>query len=166
MAGAIKKERIINSWLTLVDHGAGNTHRIYEATENNLEHAQLPDVVWKHDVVSTGMFGKGRDFLVINHRALREYAMFINVRDYGQHLDCAWFVTCQPGLLKRALSRAAAGHPDALSANLDLFNKLDLEAWITAVHHAFIEPIRELKGELQQDIAGMNTQSKGYLSVW
>jgi hypothetical protein len=163
----IKKERIINSWGGLVERGAGNGPRIYEETEKNLQSLSMPDVTWRREKVNTRRWMRvERDFLIVNHARLREYIIFLNVRDFGMNLDCAWFVTCQPGILKRSLSRAAAGHPDALSQNLDLFNKLDLEAWIGSVHHAFLEPIKTLKGELDQDISTLNTQSKGYLSIW
>ena len=92
--------------------------------------------------------------------------MFLSARDYGQHLDCAWFLTCQPSLFKKAISRYAAGNANALSMNLDVFAQQDLSAWTSVVHHAFLRAIKELMEELKQDITGMNTTSKGYLSVW
>jgi hypothetical protein len=166
MAVTIRKDKIMDKWLTIVDNGAGSRERIYTATETYLGQAQLPGVGWKRDNVSTGMFGANREFLCVSNQGLREYGMFLCARDYGQHLDCAWFLTCQPGLFKKAISRYAAGNANALSMNLDVFAQQDLSAWISVVHHAFLRSIKELMEELQQDISGMNTTSKGYLSVW
>jgi uracil DNA glycosylase len=49
---------------------------------------------------------------------------------------------------------------------IDVFDQQDLSAWVSVVHHAFVKSIKEIMEELKQDITGMNTRSKGYLSVW
>ena len=102
MAVTLSKDRVLDQWSSLVHNGAGNTERIYKMTEEFLDDSNLPGVIWKRDKVSTGMFGASRDFLVVDHRALTEYKMFLCARDYGRHLDCAWYLTCKPGLLKKS----------------------------------------------------------------
>jgi hypothetical protein len=92
--------------------------------------------------------------------------MFLCARDYGQHLDCAWYLTCKPGLFKKAVSKYAAGNVTALSMNLNVFAQQDLSAWGHIVHQSFLQAIKELMEGLKQDISRMNTQSKGYLSAW
>jgi hypothetical protein len=166
MAVTIKKDRVLDSWMTIVENGAGNRDRVYSMTQLKLEEAGLPGVTWKRDDVSSGMFGASREFLVVHKRELREYSMFICARDFGQHLDCAWFLTCQPGLFKKAVSKYASGNANAMSMNLDVFNQQDLSAWVHVVHRAFLHANKELMEELKQDITGMNTRSKGYLAVW
>src|SRR5687768_14745624 len=159
MAVTIRKDRVLDNWQKIVDNGSGNRDSIYTKTETYLTQASLPNVTWRRDAVNTGLFKTTREFIVVNHGELREYVMFLCARDYGQHLDCAWYVTCRPGLFKRAVSKAAVGHQNALSLNLDVFNQQDLEAWVSCVHHAFLRSIQELMEELKQDITGMNTRS-------
>jgi hypothetical protein len=112
------------------------------------------------------LFGSTREFLIISHKALSEYKMCLCARDFGQHLDCAWYLTCKPGLFKKAFSKYATGDANVMSMNLDVFDQQDLNAWVSCVHHAFLRSTKELMEELQQDITGMMTRSKGYLSVW
>jgi hypothetical protein len=166
MAVTLSKDRILDQWSSLVHNGAGNTERIYKMTEGFLDESNLPGVAWKRDQVSTGLFGSTRDFLIVSHRALSEYKMFLSARDYGSHLDCSWYLTCKPGLFKKAISKYATGNANVMSMNLDVFDQQDLSAWASCVHHAFMRSTKELMEELQQDITGMMTRSKGYLSVW
>ena len=55
------------------------------------------------------------------------------------------------------------GNANVMSMNLDVFDQQDLSAWASCVHHAFMSSTKELMEELQQDITGMMTRSKGYL---
>ena len=156
MAVTIKKERIVNNWSSLVENGGGKTTQLYQAMEAGLARANLPDVQWRHDQVNSGLFTKGRDFLIISNSGLSDYRMFLSIRDYGQHLDCSWYLTCQPGIMKRMAAQRA----------LSVFSEQDLSAWVGAVHRTFLNEIRELMRELDQDVTGLNTQGKGYLAVW
>ena len=170
MTLTIKQDRILDNWVTVVDNGAGYSGRVYDKTDMFLAEAQLPGVTWKREDVSTGLLegllGKTRDFLVVSHRGLKEYGMYLSSRDYGQHLDCGWFLTVEPRFLKRAISKYAVGSGNGRSLSLDVFDQQDLSAWVSVVHHAFVKSIKEIMEELKQDITGMNTRSKGYLSVW
>jgi hypothetical protein len=164
MAKTLRKDRIIDNWLAIVDNGIGQQERVYQRTESLLEEAKLPDVTWKREPISSGMFGRSRIFLIVNHRSLKEYVMYLSARDYGQHLDCAWFLTVQPGFFQRTASKFASGQKGGFG--LDVFDQQDLSAWISVRHHAFIRAVKELMEELQLDPMSMNTQSKGCLSVW
>jgi hypothetical protein len=166
MATTIKQQRMLDTWMTMVLNGAGNRERVYRTTEEYLENSGLPGVVWKRDGVSAGILSGSREFLVVTHTTLSDYKMFLCARDYGAHLDCAWYLTCRPTMFKKMVSKYAAGNPNTLSMNLSVFSQQDLSAWGHVVHQAFTQAIRELMEGLKQDISRMNTQSKGYLSVW
>jgi hypothetical protein len=161
----LRKDRIIDTWLTIIDNGSGQQDQIYRRTEASLEEAKLPNVTWKRESVSSGMFGRSRVFLVVNHRTLKEYVMYLSARDYGQHLDCGWFLTVQPSFFQRTASEFANAQKNG-GFGLDVFDQQDLSAWISVTHRAFMRSVKELMEELQLDITGMNTQSKGYLAVW
>ena len=166
MAVKLSRDKILDNWSSLVHNGAGNQERVYSMTEQALTDSKIPNISWKRDQVSTALFGGTRDFLIIDNRTLSEYKMFLCARDFGSHLDCAWYLTCKPGLFKKTISKYTAGNPNALSMNLDVFSQQDLNAWASCVHQAFLRSTKELMEELKQDITGMNTRSKGYLAVW
>ena len=84
--------------------------------------------------------------------------MYIFARDVGKHLDCGWFLTVEPGIFKKVFSQQMS--------DLDVFAQQDLSAWKFIVHRTFLHHVKELMAKLEQDVTGMNTQSKGFLSVW
>ena len=163
---SIKADRIIDQWMTVIENGAGQGEQIYTNLMDQLQKAHLPGVSWRKEQVTEGLMGKGREFLVVRHSDLREYTMFVFARNIGAHLDCGWFLTVQPKGLKRALSKQLTGNPIALSQNIGVFSQEDLSAWTHIVHRTYLRIIKEVMGELEQDVTGMNTTSKGYLSVW
>lgn len=163
---SIKASGVLDSYLTMVEGGSGNGERIYTAFEESLKLVNAPQVTWSRGEVNTGMFTTGRPFFIVKHSALAEYTMYLYARDLGQHLDCGWFLTVEPGKLKKALSKYMAGNPNALSQSLSVFAQQDLSAWKFIVHRSFVKCLKELMEELNQDVSAMNTQSKGYLSVW
>jgi hypothetical protein len=163
----LSREKVLDSWFGLVHRGAGKNQWVIAKTEEAIKEANPPGVSCKREVVSAGLFGEKRDFLVVTHQRLREYAMFINARDFGRDLDVSWYLTVNPGSLKRAISkRLANGDPNALSMNIDLFAKQDLSAYKQVAHNCLQEVLQTLMDELKQDYSTIDRRSKGFLSVW
>src|SRR4030095_16059582 len=127
--------------------------------------AKIPDVTCRQVEVGSGLFSEKRTFLVLQHNKLRDYKMFIGARDYGAHLDASWYMTCEPSLLKRTLSKYTQGNPHALSQNIDFFSQQDLSAMKTVAEHCFKKALDELCRELEQDPSCLNVQAKGFLSA-
>ena len=82
--------------------------------------------------------------------------MFVNVRDYGNALQTSWYLAYLPSAWQRFRGR--------LGLDLDLFDEQDLRAYVTVVHHAFIESVIDLLNELGED-TNINRTSKGFLGV-
>jgi hypothetical protein len=162
----VRKDRIVDNWMTIVENGAGNSDRVYRELDMALKHVGIPQVSWSRGDVNAGLMARGREFLIVKHGGLREYTMYVYARDIGTHLDCGWYMTAEPGFFKSAFSKKLTGNPVALSQALGVFSQQDLSAWTHIVHRMLVKIARDLMREMQQDIAGMNTTSKGYLSVW
>ena len=64
MAKTIHKDLIIERWTQIIANGAGNMSKVYTLTNENLKDANLPNVTWKRDDVSTGLFGATRNFIL------------------------------------------------------------------------------------------------------
>jgi hypothetical protein len=164
----LSREKVIDQWSALVERGAGKDKWVIDKTEALIKQFNAPGVSWKREAVSAGVFSNKRDFLIVTHQRLKEYAMFISARDFGRDLDVSWYLTVNPGSFKRAISkRLAYGDPNALSTNLDVFAKQDLSAYTSAVHHCLQDVLKTLmESELNQDYATIDRKSKGFLSVW
>jgi hypothetical protein len=53
-----------------------------------------------------------------------------------------------------------------MSMALDFFRQQDAHAFVSVVHHCVTDTVKELLDDLDQSPASLNTQSKGFLSVW
>jgi hypothetical protein len=163
---SIKSDRVIDSWATVVKSGAGKDGWVMRTTEQNIKDANPPHVECQRTDVSTGIFGAKRDFLMVTHGGLREYALYIGARDFGRDLDVSWFLTLSPGFLKRQISKYATGNPQALSMAVNLFDQQDLRAFTTIAHHSLQDALKMLLEDLKQDYSTINRKSKGFLEVW
>jgi hypothetical protein len=167
MAISLSREKVIAQWNALIENGAGRDTWLLDKTEEFLRQVQPPNVFGRREEVSAGVFGEKRVFLMITHKSLREFAMFINARDFGRYLDVSWYLTVNPGFFKRAISKKLAqGDPNALSMNLTLFAQQDLHAYKEVVDNCFQEAIKVLMDDLKQDYSTIDRKSKGFLSVW
>ena len=163
---ALKHEAVVDRWNALVISGAGKSKWAVQRIESMIKEANMPGVSLTQRDVSSGLFGAKRNFLVVGHNNLRDYHMYIGARDFGTNLDVSWYLTIEPGPLKRAVSKYTMGNPQALSMQIDFFSQQDLSAFISGAHYCVKETVRELMEELKQDPTHMDTTSKGFLSVW
>ena len=122
------------------------------AVERKLRSIGAPEISWRMETAETGFFralaGKRRDMLVIEHSRLREYAVLISSRAHGRVLHVAWMVLVTPGLVSdlRSVLRFTA-EPEApldIVAELDVFDVMDLKAFIEITRLALKHAIREL----------------------
>jgi hypothetical protein len=163
---AVKNESVVDKWNTLVENGAGRGKQVMDAIETKIRAANMPGVRTGQREVSSGVFGAKRVFLHVVNDSLSDFLVYIGARDYGVHLDVAWFLTVQPRGFKRAFSKYSMGNPIAMSMALDFFRQQDAQAFVTTVHHCVTEEVKALLSVLEQDPKALNTQSKGFLSVW
>jgi hypothetical protein len=163
----LRREKVVDQWFALVEGGAGKDRAVLDKTEQAIKEFAAPGVLWQREIVSTGMLGEKREFLMVVHEKLREYAMFIGARDFGRDLNVSWFLTVYPGFLKRAISkRLTRGDPNALSMEIDVFAQQDLAAYKQVVHNCLQETLKTLMDDLKQDYSTIDRKSKGFLSVW
>src|SRR5688572_12191904 len=132
----LRREKVVETWFGLVMGAAGKGEWVMDKTEQAIKEFAAPGVECQRELVSTGAFSEKREFLMVVHKKLREYAMFIGARDFGRDLDVSWFLTVYPGFLKRAISKKLnQGDPTALSRNLDVFAQQDLSAYKQTTHN-------------------------------
>jgi hypothetical protein len=165
MPVSLSREKVIDNWNMIIEQAAGRDKWVLDTTETFIQEANMPDVVFKQDQVTTGLFGAKRLFLLVDHRHLKEYHMYIGARDFGTNLDVCWFLTLAPSGLKSAVSRYATGNPMALSSQINLFSQQDLRAFTTIAHHCVKRTVDMLCEELKLGPPSMG-QSKGFLNVW
>jgi hypothetical protein len=163
---SLRHEGVLQSWNRLVENGAGHGKEILDAVEEKIRASKMPDILWNQREASSGFMGAKRWFLVIGHRNLNDYRMYIGARDFGLHLDVSWYLTVQPSTLKRAFSKYTMGNPNAISMQMDFFRQQDLSACVGYAHKCVMEEVEKLLQQLGQDPRTLNTKSKGFLELW
>lgn len=163
---AIKHDSVASSWNTLVINGAGHDKWVMDTVEQMIKDAQMPGVTTGQQDINSGLFGQGRRFLCVNYNRLRDYRLYIGARDFGTNLDVSWYLTIQPGGLKRMMSKYMTGNPQALSMQVDFFSQQDLSACVGFAHYCVTTTVKQLMDQLKQDPTGLNTKSKGFLELW
>ena len=88
MATTLKKTRIIDTYAVLLENAQGGGNAFFSAIEKYLINANMPNVTFERTQVKTQRFfgGAGREHIVVSHRNLPEFKMYICARDYGNYL--------------------------------------------------------------------------------
>jgi hypothetical protein len=135
-------------------------------TERFVIDARMPGVGTRQEPVAMELFGEKRPFLIVTNTKHKEYKMYISARDFGTNLDVSWYFTAQPRFLKRILSKYATGNPQDMTMRVSLFAQQDVSAFKTITHNCVTRTLDGLLEELKLDPSGLNTGSRGFLSVW
>ena len=125
---------------------------LHLSLERRLRSIGDPDISWRMETAETGFLralaGKRRDVLLIEHSRLREYVVLISSRGHGRVLHVAWMVLVTPRLtgdLRRLVRfEAEPGARFEIGAELDVFDVMDLKAFIGITRLALRQAIREL----------------------
>ena len=167
----LQDEKIIDRWSMIIENGKGKAEQVYKDTGSFIEKSESPGTAIEDVKIRPswlkGLFGVERDYLMVTNDGLNDYRMYIGARDYGNHLDVSWYLTCEPGFFKRTLSDVLTkGASDkAMSFNLDLFQQQDLNAYATVVHHCLLKAIEKMMSNLGQDPSKIDRKSKGFLGI-
>jgi hypothetical protein len=163
--------KIMDSWSMIIENGQGKAEQVYKDTETFIEESKAPGV--KIEVVKVrpswlkGLFGIERSYFMVTNEGLKDYRMYIGARDYGNNLDVSWYLTCEPGYFKKALSSflTRGASEKALSLVLDIFQQQDLSAYATVVHHCLLKSLEKLMSGLGQDASKIDRKSRGFLGI-
>ena len=171
-AVVLGNEKILENWSILIKNAKGKGEQIYEKTKKYIEEANNPDieadiikVIPKSTIGKRIKWTKQREYLRVRNKVLRDYRMYIGVRDYGNNLDVQWYLTCEPGFFRKYLSKALTNSDMGLSFALDVFQQQDLRAFATLVHHSLLRAVVELMSELNQDPSKIDRKSRGFLGI-
>jgi hypothetical protein len=172
IAIAERKAEILDNWSTLIRGAQGQGNKVVSTTKELISIAKAPSIEMKEEKVGPGLaptpLGETREFLIVADRRnlkLGNFKSFVNAVDYGDGLFVSWYLTYMPDAWQTIVSlvpgtRRAAGLDD-----LDLFNKQDLTAYVTCVHHCLLEAVDKLMLGMGQDSSKIDRRSRGFLGI-
>ncbi len=173
MPKVLRNDSIMDTWTVLITNAHGKGDEVLSDTEAFIKETKAPAVNIKRKNVVTGMVmgiaGTGRQFLVLTDErsfTLAPYQIFVNARDYGDNLEVSWHLTYRPTIFQAiaSLFAKAAGVPKDLS-DLNVFDEMDLTAFVLNTHHCIAKTVTKIMTDLGQDVSTVDWKSRGFLGV-
>jgi len=157
----LSREQVVDRWDCLIGDAQGRADAVLAATMAHIDQQHLAFISYEtRDLAASLLRGGTRPFLVIHHTdngRLGPYRMHVNVRDYGSNLQASWFLTYHRSFFERL-------KPNPL-VTLNLFDEQDLRAYVTAVHHSFLDAVIDLMIALGQDSSRIERKTNGFLGI-
>jgi hypothetical protein len=167
-----RKAEILDNWSTLIRGAQGQRDQVITTTKELINISKAPSIEMKEEKVGPGLtpsaFGETREFLiVVDKRNLKLgcFKAYINANDYGDGLFVSWYLTYMPDVWQTLASLIpGAGKVIGLD-ELNLFNKQDLTAYVTCVHHCLLEAVDKLMLGMNQDPSKIDRKTRGFLGI-
>ncbi len=172
VAIAKRKADILEDWSILIRDAQGQGDKVISQTKELITDSKAPSIEMREKEVGPDLsivsLGETREFLIATNRVntkLSYFKTFINANDYGDNLFVSWYLTYRPDFW-RALLMLLPGTKKVMSIDdLNLFNKQDLKAYVTNVHHCLLEAVEKLMTDLNQDPSKIERKSRGFLGI-
>jgi hypothetical protein len=156
----LHKNKILDMWNVLIADAAGRQATVFDLVEKYLTNANIPYVSWQMEKVGD------RDFLVVSHKYLRDYPMYIAARDYGSFLEVNWTLALEPRFFNRTFGKVVPGVQALTNSGLDFYEQQELGAYTTVVHEGVKDAVKTIMDGLNQSFSTVNTRSKSGLASW
>ncbi len=172
IAIANRKADILEDWSILIKKAQGQKGKVISGTKELIKGSKAPSIEMKEDKVGPSLaiasLGETRDFLIVTNRVnakLSSFKTFVNAKDYGENLFVSWYLTYRPDFLKSLLMLLPGAKKVMSLDDLNLFNKQDLIAYVTNVHHCLLEAVEKLIVGMDQDPSNIDRKSRGFLGI-
>ena len=167
-----RKAEILDNWSALIRGAQGQRDKVITTTKELINISKAPSIEIKEDKVGPGLapsaFGETREFLIVADRRnlkLGCFKAYVNANDYGDGLFVSWYLTYMPDVWQTLASLIpGAGKVIGLD-DLNLFNKQDLTAYVTCVHHCLLEAVDKLMLGMNQDPSKIDRKTRGFLGI-
>ena len=172
IAIANRKADILDEWTILIKNAQGKRDEVISETEDLITDSKAPSIEMNEAKVGPGLaivsLGETRDFLIVTNRVnakLSSFKTFVTAKDYGENLFVSWYLTYRPDFLKSLLMLLPGAKKIMSLDDLNLFNKQDLTAYVTNVHHCLLEAVEKMMEGKGQDTSKIDRKSKGFLGI-
>jgi hypothetical protein len=169
---AERKAEILDNWSALISGAQGQTDKVISSTKELINVSKAPSIEMKEEKVGPGLspttFGETREFLIVADRRnlkLGNFKTYVNANDYGDGLFVSWYLTFMPDVWQTLVSLIPGTRKIIGLDDLNLFNKQDLTAYVTCVHHCLLEAVEKLMLGMNQDPSKIDRKTRGFLGI-
>jgi len=167
-----KEPEILENWSSLIGGAQGKGNQIMATTKELVASTKVPSVEMVEESVGpelskTTLYSTRKFLICVNKIGLkfRSYKIFINANDYGNNLFVSWYLTHKPDWWETLMLLMPGAKQILNLDSLNLFDRQDLTAYVTNVHHCFMEAVEGLLSELKQDPSKIDRKTKGFLGI-
>ncbi len=169
---AERKAEILDNWSALIRGAKGSKDQVISKTKELIGISKAPSIEMKEEKVGPGLapavLGETREFLVVADRRnlkLGCYKAYLGADDYGDGLFVSWYLTYLPDIWQ-VLASLIPGTRKAIGLDeLNLFNKQDLTAYVTCIHHCMLEAVEQMMSGKGMDASKIDRRTKGFLGI-
>jgi len=169
---AERKAEILDNWSALIRGAQGQRDKVISATKELINISKAPSIEMREDKVGPGLspttFGETREFLIVADRRnlkLGNFKTYVNANDYGDGLFVSWYLTYMLDVWQTLASLIPGARKVVGLDELNLFNKQDLTAYVTCVHHCLLEAVDKLMLGMNQDPSKIDRKTRGFLGI-
>ena len=167
-----RKAEILDNWSALIRGAQGQKDKVISKTKELISVSKAPSIEMKEEKVGPGLapttFGETREFLIVADRRnlkLGNFKAYVNANDYGDGLFVSWYLTYMPDVWQTLVSLIPGARKAVGLDELNLFNKKDLTAYVTCVHHCLLEAVEKLMLGMDQDPSKIDRKTRGFLGI-
>jgi len=169
---AMRDAEILDNWSALIRGAHGHRENVILATKELIDISKAPSIEMKEQEVSPSLaptiVGEKRAFLIVADRRnlkLGNFKTYVNANDYGDGLFVSWYLTYMPDVWQVLVSLIPGTRKAIGLDELNLFNRQDLTAYVTCVHHCLLDAVEKLMLELNQDPSKIERKTRGFLGI-
>jgi hypothetical protein len=167
-----RKAEILDNWSALIRGAQGQRDQIITTTKELINISKAPSIEMKEEKVGPGLapttLGETREFLIVADRRnlkLGCFKAYVNANDYGDGLFVSWYLTYMPDVWQTIASLIPGAGKMVGLDDLNLFNKQDLTAYVTCVHHCMLEAVEKMMSGKGLDTSKIDRRTKGFLGI-
>jgi hypothetical protein len=182
----LKGDRIISEWNALCGGAQGKAEHYTRLFIRQLQDMGVPSLKVQYKDVTGGtigaLFKPTRRYLSVENKYFKGYRTFVGAKDYGKQLSISCYLTVEQSFFgkvmlaaSKSLWVAALSFPLTLTAKLfqlgkgfvipemmDMFDREELNCYITTVDNAAKNAAKEMMKELDLDFTKMDIKSRGF----
>lgn len=169
---SLKNQNITERWFTAIGGATGQSDKLLRDFMSRVQAAGIPDIEAEKQSVSVGlgsklkgMFSGGasqdRSMIVITNKSLPGWLIYTGARDYGKQLLVSWYLVTD----EKEMPQLARTIGTMANMELDIFKAEELSAFVTVVHNAIKDAVKESMSELSLDFTKVDTHTRGFLNL-
>jgi len=167
-----RKAELLDNWSALIRGAQGEGSKVILATKQLIEKSKAPSIEMEEDEVGPSLastfIGETRPFLIVADRRnlkLGNFKAYVNANDYGDGLFVSWYLTYMPDIWQVLVSLIPGTRKVIGLDDLNLFNRQDLTAYVTCVHHCMLEAVEQMMSGKGMDASKIDRKTRGFLGI-